>query len=247
VSPIKTWASLFLVAFFVTNFCSAEETNDDSEENATAIHELWLTRYYDPGVLNRYLLEYVGSYDLTSDFSLTAALSLSPLEQVEPALIGGEIYYLMPALRSSVTFGIQQERWHSWQVTENRMELFWNWRVIPSLYVSAGIGYRSPQYAVNTFWQSFAWPSEDAEFNLIYRVEWKFLEWEDLQLSTILADYDRMRLYSLSNVHMILKAEYSLDESWSCLGYFSVGVKGLSGSILSFSQYVVSLGANYAL
>ena len=226
----------------------AENTadSDKSDDKSRAAHEFWLSRSYEPGVVNRLLAEYLGTFSLSDVAKLRLEGATSYLEQTGVSLVGLEGVYLLPSLQSEVTVGVQQERWPDWDVTENRLVAYWKFAPFPCLFLSLGLGYRSPQFNVQSIWQSLAWPSDDAEIGVLYSVQWNFLELPGWRIGALVGDYERMRLYSDDNIHIGLRGEYDLTPHWSFLGYASVGATGVSGGIVTFSQTLLSIGIRYA-
>ena len=209
---------------------------DPAEGEPPTQHEFWLSRSYEPGVSNRLLTEYVGTFPLSDVTKLRVEGVASFLEQTGISLVGFEGVYLLPNLLSEVTAGVMQERWPDWSVTENRAVAYWKFTPFPSLSMSLGLGYRSPQFNVSSLWQTLTWPSDEAEIGVLYSAQWDFLKTSSYLIGMQVGDYERMRLYSDDNIHFALRGEFEVAPNWSFLTYFSVGAKGVSGGIVTFSQ-----------
>lgn len=223
-------------------YADSEETHNKSG----AAHEFWLSYSYQAGVANRILAEYLGTIPLSDTIKLRLEGATSYLEQTGVSFVGIEGVYLFPSLLGELTLGVQQERWPDWNVSENRFVAYWKFAPFPWLFLSLGLGYRSPQFNVDSVWQSLAWPSEDAELGVLYSVQCNFLSRPAYRLGALLGDYERMRLYSDDNIHIGLRGEYDLSPDWSLLGLVSVGATGVSGGIITFSQTLLSVGVRYA-
>jgi hypothetical protein len=208
-------------------------------------HDFWLRRSHEPGVVNRLLTEYQGTFPLNETMKFRFGGALSFLEQSGLSLIEAEVIYALPPLLSEFTIGLQQERWIDWLVTENRFVAYFTFTPWRDLVLSLGLAYRSPQFNVRSFGQSLNWPGANAEIGILYSVQWTFLTGVDYRLGTQVGDYENMRLYSNGNIHIGLRGEFDLDPNWTLLSYASVGAKGVSGGIVTFTQTLVSFGLRY--
>lgn len=211
-------------------------------------HEFWLGRWSESGVGSRFLTDYFGNFKINPTFSIEVGASLSLVEQVGPSMLGLAGKFTFPKAQSQLVFGIQHERWPSWQVTENRLEFYWRFFPTEKFTLAFGLAYRTPQYAV-TSWVPFAnWSSDpNGEFSILYAADWRLITVEALSLSLLIWDYDHMRLFTMDNVHFTLKAAWEMERSVRVYLAGTAGLTGVSGGILSWSQSIISTGLVYEL
>jgi hypothetical protein len=226
---------------------AASPSNDEFKKARHDQHEVWLEKNYDPGVIDRLLVDYYGHFNFSSWLKLGVIVALSPFEQGEPELIGGELNIPVEKLGAVLTLAVQQERWHAWQITENRTEAYLNFKLFPTLYFAFGLGYRAPQFNVNSLAQSLNIFSDNSEVNVIYRLQWDVVNADGFLLSFLISNYDRFRLYTFTDIHFALAPELRLNSQFSLAGYGAIGVKGVSGVVLSFSQITFGAGLKYEL
>lgn len=210
------------------------------------LQELLFTRQYEAGVINRLLIQYIGRFDLNDIFAIQAGLNLSTFEQWGYSLLGVTGIFKIAPLLSEISIGVQQENWPDWSITENRAVAFWTFEPFHWVSLMVGCSYRAPQYGAN-FLQSFQWPTVDAEWGPIYRLQVNFFEVSKFFFSFLAWNYDRMRFYSWDNVHFSFQTQFQIHPKLRLEGLFTTATKGVSGGIVSWGQNTISLGINYAI
>ncbi len=216
-------------------------------------HEALVVFNNESGVISNLLLNYNGSFNLGKRFNLLVGGSVSLGSQWGPELLGVSGEFKIDEIWSHIVLGVQQERWSDWDTTENRAVLYWVLHPFFSqaLSLSFGEGYRAPQYAgmgIYSLW----WPKSSAEFNPIYRFEWKFLSprpeggfFSKFGGSVLIFDYDRMRLFTWDNTHFTIIPDYALNDKTRLELMLGTAVKGASGAVISWDQLTLGAGFKY--
>jgi hypothetical protein len=150
----------------------------------------------------------------------------------------------MHSILSEITLGFQQERWPSWNTSENRIVAYWGFFPFSNTTLHLGYSYRAPQYGAS-FLQSLAWPSMDGEFGLLYRIEVDVIQLPQFKLSLLVFDYDRMRLYTWTNIHFSIQPQYQISKKWKLQALLGVAAEGASGGIVSWDQNYINIGVAY--
>jgi len=212
-------------------------------------HEIWLTRELEGGVVERSSFAYGVRFQLQDPLFIDALVRSSFLEG-DPAAGGNNLFGLgfgfrVDWLRSEADFILQHEAWPAWQVTENRLAAFWKFRPFPIFSAQIGLYYRTPQYNSTRFDQIFAWPWANSELSTLYRLELGLYEGERFKMDGFLGNYDRMRIYAWDNMHIAITPAWYFNDRFSAALQLGVALKGVSGGILSLSQWSGEMGLRY--
>jgi hypothetical protein len=240
------WGRIF-ITFLLLLLNAGIASSDELPPVSLDVHEFWVTRYTESGVTDRLAFEYRGDITLTRLIDLRLGFGVAPFEQIEASLWGVELVQAIEILNSRITLGIQQEKWHNWRVIENRAELYWTVEPADALTLTLGVAARAPMFDRTSFFPEPRWSNDAVELCPLYRLDMGILDENRFSLRFVLANYDRMFLYTPSNIHFIFKPEWELSDELSVIGNFSLAIKGLSGLVLSYSQFTTGIGLSYAL
>ncbi|MGZ3708464.1 MAG: hypothetical protein ACXWPM_06530, partial [Bdellovibrionota bacterium] len=171
--------------------------------------------------------------------------SVSFVNQWGLSLIGLNVGARIEALRSEIVVGAQEERWPDWQVTENRAILYWLFHASDRVSLSVGGGMRSPVFGPTGFWQTLGWQLSGIEVGPLYRLEWLMVSESRFGLTFLFDNYDRMRLYTWDNIHLSFIPEFQLTPKVKLMALLGTAMQGVSGGVISWDQYTLSLGVTY--
>jgi hypothetical protein len=225
---------------------SGLQSSPDSDRIHDFRQEVWLTRPYEAGVIDRLLVEGFARLNLSPSFALLGGVSFSLFDQWGVSLLGISGIWRLPDWRFELTLGLQHESWPGWNMSENRLVLYGSFAPLDFILVSIGYSYRSPQYAPN-FIQSLGWVSSTSEFGLLYRVEVEAFRYRRLSFILLVHDYDRMKLYTWTNIHFALQPRYELSSQLSVQGSIGIAAEGVSGGVISWEEQNFAIGMAYVI
>jgi hypothetical protein len=241
-----------LVCLALAGLATSQAYAEDAPPSAPSLlnllpktHELRISRDFEGGVVDRMLVDYFGRYWLSDVFALDAGVGTSFFAPNGVSLLGVSAVADFPNAHSFLALGVEHERWPAWQVTENRVVLYWNFHPLDDINISFGAGYRSPQFVSTTFAQSLAFGGPSDEFSVLYRFDWRVLQVQQFGVSAMIWNYDHMRLYTVDNIHFSLRLGYALTERLALTALGTASINGLSGGILSWGQSQVVGGITY--
>ena len=218
----------------------------DAPELQPKRHDFWLNKSYEDGVTDRALIGYLGRFALGPRFMVDAGLQLGVFDESASRMIGIALAYHIEWLRSEAVLATQHEDWPGWSASENRAEAYWRFNPFWFFNALFGVSYRAPLFGGTSFWESFHWPWQNAEINTIYRVEFQLIHTSEYGFSVAMWNYDHMRLYNWDHFHFGAQGSYRIDPKTALSLSASTALKGMSGVILSLSEFELGLGLSYA-
>ena len=244
----SAWATETVTALETPQTPSSSLTSPTEEPSRFDHHEIVLGRWYEGGSANRLQMDYLGNYRFNDIFSIELGASLSLLEQWGPSLIGVLGKANFPNARSQLILGFQNERWPTWRIAENRMELYLKFFPEDNFNLSMGFAYRAVQYNILSFLPYSNWNSDpNGELDILYGFDWVLFRLPPFRISWLIWDFDHMRLFNMDNTHFTLKTDWTVNPTWHAYLAATVGVTGISGAVTTWGQSVISLGMTYGL
>lgn len=197
-----------------------------------------MTRRYESGVTERLLLQTRGGYRFLQFFALQAELETSLGQHWGPSLFGGELMAGFVNATSDLVLSYHQEWWSSWSVVEHRVGFYLLFEPRKTFQIIFGLGVRVPVFGAR---------ADSPELAVLFRVDGGLVRVWRLSLHGLLWNFDGLRMESGDNVHASLRLDWLMDdaEKWTSSLTATVGIKGISGGILSVDQNQIALGVRY--
>jgi hypothetical protein len=149
---------------------------------------------------------------------------------------------------------VNHHQWPSWRVGENSasgMVLATPLRRRSLVELGVGLAWRSPQLDPASYASPFRFTSPAAELNLLYRLNWSFLEMRRARLCFWVANDDAIHPHTAQQVPFGM--EYQLvtwpsvsDQVFFLTARLGSSIKGLSGALFSLGDIEARIGVRYA-
>lgn len=208
-------------------------------------HDLMINRAYERGVVDRMLTEYNGRFEIHPSLVVSGALGTSAFSHSFVNLLGLSAALRFPHARSELTFEYQHENWSDWSMAENRLAVSFFFYPSEAFSIVFGFGYRGPVFGNPSFLGTLGIASDSPEICVLYRFQWEFLEIGRLSSYVMIWNYDRYRFFNENNVHFTLWPQVTITPALKVYANFGVGVRGVSGGILSWGASSLGLGITY--
>ncbi len=200
---------------------------------------------FEPGVETKLVLAGSAEWDPVERASLFGALALSAIDNPGIAHygIGGSVRVFD---RTDICLEAQanHDEWSSWQAGENRVAGIISGRPVRSLDLGLGMAWRAPIYNPARYHSPFSWSSEAPEWNLVYRLDWAFLERERYQAAFWFANIDRLTIHNPQQFPAGLRASYQAWPRWRVTARLGTDIKGLSTLLFAFTEMDLRLGVS---
>jgi hypothetical protein len=202
---------------------------------------------HEPGVETKMLVTGLADASLNPRLDLDAALGLGFMENngIAGYALGARVQPLATR-RLFVEARIQHQQWSDWRAGENRVLGLVRAEVSRRVRLSLGAAYRVPVFDPACFASPFQWQSDAPEWNLLYGINWTFIERRRLSAFAFIANSDRMTLHNPQQVPLGLYGSYQLARGCSLCARARSGIVGISGALVSFSEFVFEAGVSRA-
>lgn len=197
---------------------------------------------HEAGVESKALVSIHASQSVLSFLNIHAGIGLSLFQHN-----GLSDYGLGIRVRALRLAGVELDasyrhnQWNEWRIGENRVIAAAHTTPLRFLHLGAGIAYRVPVFT-NGFANPLDWNSDMPEFNLVYQLDWTFLEMAPLDAVLTVSNADLLRMSVPSRIPLRLSARADLVPGWDLLFRCATGITGLSSLLLSVSEFTAELG-----
>lgn len=202
---------------------------------------------HEPGVETRMLVTGLVDASLNPRLDLDAALGLGFMQNNGIAGYGlGARVQPLAFRRLFVEARVQHQQWPDWRAGENRVLGLVRAGVLRRVRLSLGVAYRVPVFDPASYASPFQWQGDAPEWNLLYGINWTFLERRRLSAVAFVQNSGRMTLHNPQQVPLGLYGSYQLARGYSIRARASSGIVGISGALVSFSEFVFEAGVSRA-
>jgi hypothetical protein len=197
----------------------------------------------EPGVETKLVLAGGAEWNFVERASLFGGLALGAIDNPGIAHygIGGSVRVL-DAADIRVQAQMNHDEWSSWQAGENRVAGMVAAEPLRGLELGAGTAWRAPVYDPRRYHSPFIWQSEAPEWNLVYRLDWTFLDRERYQAAFWFANIDRLTIHNPQQFPAGLRASYAAWPRWRLTARLGTDIKGLSALLFAFTEMDLRLG-----
>jgi hypothetical protein len=197
---------------------------------------------HEAGVESKALVSVHGSRPVLSFLNIHAGIGLSLFQHngLSDYGLGVRIRALRFG-RIELDASCCHSQWNDWRIGENRVMATAHTTPLRTLHLGAGIAYRAPVFD-DGFASPLAWDSDMPEFNLVYELDWTFLEIAPVDAVLTVSNADLLRMSAPSRIPLRVSAIADLLPGWSLLFRCGTGIKGLSSLLLSVSEVTAELG-----
>ncbi len=203
---------------------------------------------HEQGVESKMLLTSLVRHQVAPRVGITGGVSFSLFQHNGISNLGLEADVLVTDFwHVGLTAGVQHDQWTDWRIGENRAFGTLNVEPLPRLGLGIGAAYRAPVFDPDRYQSPFHWQSDVPEWNLLYRLEWRFLHRENADASFRVSNLDRLRLYNPHHIAFQLRGLVRLNRDWNLVLHCGSGVKGLSAMLLSVTEVTIQAGVRHEL
>lgn len=208
-------------------------------------HDFIINRAYESGVTDRMLTEYHGRFELHPAFVASAALGTSAFAHSFVNFMAIAAALRFPNAKGELSFEYHHENWSNWSVAENRLASYFFFYPSESFSIIFGLGYRGPIFGNSSFLGTFGLASIAPEISVLYRFQWEFMDIGRFSSYFLIWNYDRFRFFSENNVRFSLWPQFAISPSLKIYANLGIGIRGVSGGILSWGASSLGLGLVY--
>lgn len=148
--------------------------------------------------------------------------------------------------RLNCQLGFQHEEWPAWRVGENRAYAFLEAILKEGIKFGLGIARRQTIFNEARFHEPWLWRGAVGEWNFLYRLSFRFLEWKNSTFTYYFANFDNFTLHNPQQLPFGIRLDYSLSPLWKVFTRCGSAVNGVSTMLLSFSEFSAEIGVRYA-
>ncbi len=199
----------------------------------------------EPGVVTKLALAGSAEWNPVECVGLFGGLALSAIDNPGIAHYGiGASVRVIDRADVRLQAQANHDEWSSWQAGENRVAAMVTAVPLSWLELGAGMAWRAPVYDPKRYHSPFSWSSEAPEWNLIYRLDWTFLERERYQVALWSANIDRLTIHNPQQFPAGLRASYAAWPRWRLTAQLGTDIKGLSALLFAFTEMDLRLGVS---
>lgn len=155
--------------------------------------------------------------------------------------IGAEVY---EPVGLSIRLAGQHQRWNDWRAGENRAFVTLEAEPVPGLEAGFGLLRRVPVFG-DEYRSPLVWTGDAAEWNLLYRLRWKFVRKADWWLRAGFSSYHRYTAHSPQQFPLEADGGYRLSEEVELVARAGTAIVGYSGGLVSLHEVELTAGARY--
>ena len=201
---------------------------------------------HEPGVETKALLNVGAGAFTTFGASVWANIAFSAGDNPGIAAygLGGEAL-LLPPVRLRLRAGANHNQWSSWRVGENSVSAMVLATPLRRLELGVGAAWRVPVLDSAAYWSPLRWQGSASEWNLLYRLQWAFIERPALGLAAWIANDDRQNPATAQQFPFGLGGFLQVRPKWWLKAGIGSNIKGFSGAIYSLGEVNARVGVSY--
>ena len=198
---------------------------------------------FEPGVETRLLLAGGAEWDFVERASLFGGLAVGAIDNPGIARYGvGAAVRVLEKAKVRVQAQVNHDEWSGWQAGENRVAGMVAAEPLRGLELGAGMAWRAPIYDPGQYHSPFNWSSDAPEWNLVYRLDWTFLDLDRYRAAFWFSNIDRLTIHNPQQFPAGLRASYAAWPRWRLTAQLGTGIKGLSALLFAFTEMDLRLG-----
>lgn len=148
-------------------------------------------------------------------------------------------------IKLTLRLAVQHQQWTDWQAGENRVLATLEAGPVYGLDAGLGLVQRVPVFG-DKYWSPLVWSGGAEEWNLLYRLRWKFIERENWWLRAGFSSYDRYTAHNPQQFPFEVDGAYRLKGNVELAARAGTAIVGLSGLLMSFHEVELNAGVGYA-
>ena len=202
---------------------------------------------HEPGVESKMLAAVQAEVSAARFLKADAGLSFSLFQHngLGEAGLGLGAALFRPA-GLTLTLGVQHQQWNDWQAGENRVLATLEAGPVYGFDAGLGLVRRVPVFG-SGYGSPLAWSGGAAEWNLLYRLRWRFLQQEGWWLRAGFSTYDRLTAHSPQQFPFEVDGAYRVRDNLEVVAGAGTAVVGYSGGLISLHEVEVTVGVKHAL
>lgn len=198
---------------------------------------------FEPGVETKLVLAGGAEWDFVERATLFGGLALAAIDNPGVARYGiGASVRVVDRADIRLQAQANHDEWSDWQAGENRVAGMLAAEPLRGLELGAGAAWRAPIYNPGRYHSPFSWKSEAPEWNLVYRLDWTFLDRERYEAAFWIANIDRLTIHNPQQFPAGLRASYAAWPRWHLTAQLGTAIKGLSALLFAFTEMDLRLG-----
>ena len=160
--------------------------------------------------------------------------------------IGGEAWTVSP-IQFRLSGQVNHNQWSDWRMGENSASLMLFAMPPPQcrLYLGVGAAWRAPVLDPAAYWSPFRWQSPVSEWNLLYHVQWVFIQRRSMSLEIWVANDDPLTPHPAQQFPFGLRGSLKVLPHWWLDARLGSDIKGLSGGLFSLGEVDARVGVSY--
>lgn len=197
---------------------------------------------HEPGVETRLLLAVTARYPVQPLAAVSGHIALAALDNSGLASFGLGLHLApLPRTPAAVELNVTHDQWPDWQAGENRFSGVVTAEPVPGLQLGFGAAWRVP--LSDGHWSSpFVWRSDWPEWNLAYRIRWRFLNLPNWRVAAFAANLDGYGMPAAQQLPVGIEVTARLKHRLSLYWRIASSIKGLSGPLISLGDADARIG-----
>jgi hypothetical protein len=197
---------------------------------------------HEPGVESKQILTLAAAHPVHPRITVAGGIRASLFEHNGITRYGlSADFKLSRFLRLGLLAGVHHAQWNDWRVGENVALAALHAFPLPRLRLEAGIARRVPVFDLGRFASPFYWSGPMTERNLVYGIDWRFIDRPGLRVSTGTGNRARLRLYTPHHIRLRLDADARLARDWNAGLRCGTTIKGLSALLFEPGGFTAEL------
>jgi hypothetical protein len=153
---------------------------------------------------------------------------------------------LVEAIRFRLRAQVDHNQWSSWRWGENRAAAMVLAGPRRGMELGFGAAYRAPILDPTSYYSPFRWQSSASEWNLLYSVQWTFIQQPQAGLAVWIANDDPLTPHLAQQFPFGLSGDLRVSPHWRLNARLGSDIKGLSGALFSLGELDARAGISYA-
>jgi len=198
------------------------------------------------GVESRLLATLLAELPVHERVGLNAGVCFSSIEHSGLSGLGfGASWSVADFWHLSLDAALQHEQWNDWQTGENRALVLASAVPLENLTAGAGLAWRATVFGADRYRLPFFWQSDVAEFNLLYRLEWRFLRRGRFDAAAFVSNVDLLQVRNPQQFPFGLSGSYRFAPGFTLNARCASAINGLSGLLISANEITAELGVKH--
>jgi hypothetical protein len=213
---------------------------------AAAVSSMSLGYRQEPGVESKLLVAARAGIVPVAFLAVDAGLSLNLFQNngLGAAALGVGVEVYEP-VDLSIGLAAQHQQWNDWRAGENRALVTLEAEPVRRLDVGIGLVRRVPVFG-DRYWSPLVWSGGAAEWNLLYRLRWRFIQCKTWWLRAGFSSYDEYTAHNPQQFPLEADGAWRLNQDLELVARVQTAVVGYSGGLVSFHEVELSAGVKYA-